>query len=71
MQPPKLNIHTCGQEQDLWNHGQDLVGRRLQRHDHYPAPAGPLPQVLHQEERVEDVHALGWLIKHHLLRKYF
>ena len=29
--------------------------------DDDPAPGRPLPQVLHQEEGVEDVHALGGL----------
>ena len=29
----------------------------------YPAPGGPLTQVLNQEECVENVHSLGWLKK--------
>ena len=42
---------------DLADHGEYLVGGRVDGEDEYPAPGGPLPQVLHQEEGVEDVHA--------------
>ena len=46
---------------NLADHGEYLVGGRMDGEDDNSAPGGPLPQVLHQEERVKDVHPLGRL----------
>ena len=66
--PPLAVVHQAagGQEQDLGNHGQDFVGWWLEGHDDNTAAAGPLPEVLDQEEGVEDVHAFGGLVEDNL-----
>lgn len=35
----------------------------MQRHDDDSAGTGPVPQVFHQEESVEDIHLLGGLVE--------
>ena len=46
----------------------------MQRQDHNPTqriprtPIRPLPQILNQKERIEDIHPSSGLIQHHHIR---
>lgn len=57
------NRPSARQQQDAGAHRQNLECRRLKRHD-ADSRAAPLPQVLDEEESVEDVHAVGRLVQH-------
>ena len=63
----KVHESAQGEERHLGDHGEDLVGGRVDGQDHNPAPGSPLPQILNQEESVEDVHTVSGL-KRLLLR---
>jgi hypothetical protein len=59
-----------GNQQDPRQHREDLVSGGMQRqyYDSAQRVSGaavrPLSQILHQEERVEDVHPSGRLVQH-------
>ena len=61
--PPLAEVHepAQGEERHLGYHGEDLVSGRMDGQHHDAAPRRPLPQILHQEEGVEDVHPVSGL----------
>lgn len=64
--PPESGVHdpTAGGERDPRHHREYLVRGRMQSEDDEPLTAtGPLPQVLDQEEGVEDVQAVRGPVK--------
>lgn len=58
---PKPGVHdpTAGGERDPRHHRQDFVRGRMQSEDDEPlTAAGPLPQVLDQEEGIKNVQTV-------------
>lgn len=61
--PPAAVHHPPGRnERHSGEHGEDFVRGRMDGQDHNPSTCRPLTQVLDEEERVEDVHALSRLV---------
>jgi hypothetical protein len=56
------NRPSTRQQQNPRTHRENFKSRRLQRHD-ANSRAAPLPQVLDEEESVENIHRIGGLIE--------